>query len=198
MIRCPWALILILVGSMLLSMHAAQADSQQIGQVNTLCRESGRERPDTSCSNCHSGGSQGVLNDKGERFKSNLSGNPEWVLTNFCPLRAAGGSATRAKPVLMVQDSVTVVANVGTVSFSATDPQGARLKLKVLGQPKGMQFRQSKASGITYNGFLSWPKNAKPALPGTYRLTVSASQVSRTPRLSTSTGLTLVVVSQTP
>jgi hypothetical protein len=196
--RFLWFFILAAVGTVLLPVSAAFGGTQQIAQVSKVCRESGRQRPDTSCSNCHTSVGQSTLSENGERFKSNISGNQDWVLTNFCPLRAAGGGTSRAKPVLIVQDPMTLVANAGTVSFSVTDPQGARLKLKVLGQPKGMLLQQTKASGSTYNGTLYWPKNAKPAVPGSYRLTLSATQVSGSPRLTATTGMTLVVVRPSP
>lgn len=193
-----WFFMLGAVGTALLPVSAAFGGTQQIAQVSRICRESGRETPDTSCTNCHTSGGQSTLSEKGEGFKANVSGNQNWVLTTFCPRSAAGGSSSRAKPVLMVQDPMTVVANTGTISFSATDSRGARLKLKVLGQPRGMRLQQTKASGSTYNGKLYWPKNAKPAVPGSYRLTVSATQDSGSPRLTATAGMTLVVVPPSP
>ena len=182
----------------LLPVETCLSNTQQIIQLIQMCKADSRQSPSTSCSICHTSSSQAQLSDKGQLFKSNVTANPEQVFANFCPLKASGSSAARAKPVLMVSDPITAVANIGTVSFSATDSQGARLKLVVTGQPQGMQLQQKRASAGTYTGILSWPKKAKPAQPGTYNLTVSATQTSGSPRLTSSTSTHLIVVSPSP
>ena len=190
--------VLTLIGLTLLPIEASFSNSLQMAQLVQMCKANSRQSPSTSCSSCHSSSSQGQLNDQGQLFKSNASSNTDLVLSAFCPLRASGSGAVRAKPVLMVVDPMTVVANIGVASFSATDPQGARLKLMVVGQPQGMQLKQTKSAGGTYNGVLSWRKNTKTAQPGTYTLTISASQSSGSPRLTTTTSTQLIVVNQSP
>lgn len=167
------------------------ANTTQINQLLQVCKADSRKTPSVACTDCHTSSSGTKLNERGQFFKDNYRRDDEAIRTTFCPDKAPG-PLVREPPVLMVATPLNLTAGTrGTATFSATDPQGVKLKLTVTKLPTGAKFTQTGGTGGTTSGVLTFtPKTTQ---VGTYTVTVTARQQTGTPKLQTSTTVQLIV-----
>ena len=172
----------------------AEANTREISQLLQVCKADSRKPPTAACTDCHTNSSGKTLNANGQLFKTNLGSNDELIRTTFCPDKNSG-PVVREKPILMVVTPLSFTAgSMGMATFSATDPQGARLSLTVKGLPKGAKFKQTGAVDGVYGGVLTFTPTTKQVRSAPYRLTVTAKQLVGSPKLSSSATVELSVV----